>query len=168
MSGSLLPTPFRIFCGVIAIFVSVLAYLTLNPKLDLATLPSVDPNAAFGTKFQLTNDGFVTLHEVRSVYCGSHFTVPSTNTATADGVVNYGSAGGIMALGNLEHGDSVILPFEHVFPAADGAGPDVVFTVRYRPGLAFWDGEKEFRFKATETTNNAWVWSQVPLENSCD
>jgi len=149
--------------GVISILGIASAIVNLLPKLSVSPSSSVDPHAAFGTIFNLKNDGIIGVHDVTFSFCPGTVYEPTTNT---------GVIGGKMAIGNwraddLAPGDSVGLPFEQTYLGFPNAQVDAVFVISFRPGWWPWTREQRFRFTSERSTDGTWQWKEMPVGDRC-
>ncbi|MGB7266628.1 MAG: hypothetical protein WBC92_14005 [Terracidiphilus sp.] len=160
-------SPFGIFAGIILIGTAAFVYLTLTPKLTVTPVPTADRGAVFGMMFNLKNSGLATLREVTSTVCVNNFMLPGRSEPATGGVVNHGNTNEVAGLSDLEHGDTVSLPFENVTPGPPGSKVDLVFLIRFQPGWWLWKEERRFRFSGTRNLDKSWLWQAMPLGGPC-
>jgi len=160
-------SPFRVFFGVFGFILAVYVALTLFPMLSVTPATTTDPRAAFGMMFNLKNGGVAAIRDLSSTVCVNNYTVPGSKESGAGGVTNYASVDQSVGLSDLEHGDTVSLPFGNLEPGPTGTKADLVFVIRYQPGWWFWHDEKRFRFSGTETAEKQWVWKAMTMGGPC-
>jgi hypothetical protein len=160
-------SPIRIFCGFAAIGVVVLIYMTLNPKLAVAPVPSTDPAAPFGTIFDLHNKSVAVLYDLSSSSCVNSFNSPGNNPPPADGAMSSGIPSQTMTLADLSRGDTAVLPLENAYSGPPGSQVDLVFTIKFQPGWWIDLLERQYRFVGTEGKDKTWSWKPMPLGSPC-
>ncbi len=160
-------SPIQILVGIILAGCAIFFCLMLIPGLTVTPVPTADPRAAFGMLFNLKNSGVATLHEVTSTLCVNSVSIPGRKGPATDDIANHGNVNEVAGLSDLEHGDSVPIPFENSAPGPPGSKMDIVFVIRFQPGWWFWTEERRFRFDGTKTRDKSRDWVPMPLGSPC-
>jgi hypothetical protein len=158
-------SPFRVFSAVVLGVIAVLIYMTLHPKL--AVWPAPDAGAAFGTLFNLRNDGISALSTVSSSYCVNRFHTPDSGQAPGASDLRLGAPGLSVELPDLPRHDTEALPIEPAINGTPGSQVDLVLIVKFQPGWWIDLIERRFRFVGTENQDKTWSWQQIPLGSPC-
>ena len=146
------------FLSVIALIAALLGIWNyVSPRISVSASGSVREHEALGTIFNLSNNGSLTIHEVK-IRCGIHnLQEPGQRPLISNiTVIPYGSD-----LGNLEAGKTVGLPCENIIWGAQQAEGDIVIEVSYRPDFWHWRKHTYFRFISEKTDDGTWVWKPM-------
>ena len=160
-------SPIWAFTGIIVVAAAIFLVLTMVPTLTVKPVATTDPGADFGMMFNLTNRGIAMIRDVTSTICVNSASSAASAGTAHSGIESFGDANQPLGLGDLDHDDTVALPFESLKPGAPGSRIDLVFVIRFQPGWWFWQEERRFRFSGAEDADRTWNWKPLSPGGAC-
>lgn len=156
---SAIPIGWRVFLGVGVFLGFWSAFFSLLPSISVSPSTPSNPSAVMTTSFTLSNDGYLSLVDVKIV-CG----VNSINFRGGGGIQGIGFTTPRLAANKLEPNEKYTFSCEFILNEdAPIVSADIVILVSYQPSFLFWRQTSKHRFITHRTSGGRLRWFHQPL-----
>ena len=151
------------FLGIPGIYIGA---LNLVPKFSISPLSSLNPSDPFATPFEISNNGYIDLYDVRflcsykdveSIY-GSKILTPGADEETTGGFTSDS-----LAVEHLDRGRkaTITCPFPFVLPGPISKA-DIRIVISFRPEWLLWKKHHVNRFTMAKDAAGQFRWFEQP------
>ncbi|SRR6266568_8607896 len=150
---------FGIVLGSATLLGGFVSILTLSPRISVSQPSLPDSSNPFASRFVVSNDGWISLHDVKF----------SCATASVHAPVNITVNGGTWSSPELFATDLLparkatvpcLVPMDFPNPISDA---DVAVIVSFRPDFLWWRQEQKIRLLGRRMPDRSWTWEEQPI-----